>query len=107
MLLYPLNVYIYLKELKGQMDKLDFYDLAGKKHFKSADYKLVKKTRKLKSGKKLPMTFAVAKAPSGHDSWKILGKDDLAKMGKGPAPAAKPAKRRPVVKKKAKPKKRR
>ena len=90
------------------MEKLDFYDLAGKKHFKTADYKLVKKTRKLKSGKKLPMTFAVAKAPSGHDSWKILGAKDLFKMGKGPAPAAKPATRRPARKpvKKAKPKRR-
>jgi hypothetical protein len=88
------------------MEKLDFYDLAGKKHFKSADYKLVKKTRKLKSGKKLPMTFAVAKAPSGHDSWKILGAKDLFKMGKGPAPAAKTATRRPAAKSKPKPKKR-
>ena len=44
--------------------KIQFYDLKAKKSFMSDDYKIeVRNKRK----------FAVAKAPSGIMSWKILG----------------------------------
>ena len=42
--------------------KLKFYDLKNKKSFTSSNYKIVKR-----KGKK----FAVAKAPSGIESWRI------------------------------------
>lgn len=45
------------------MEQLKFYDLRAKKAFKSTTYKLVKK-----SGR----NFAVAKAPSGCDSYRIV-----------------------------------
>ncbi len=44
---------------------LKFYDLKAKKSFKTPTY-----TTKVKSGRR----FAVAKAPSGIPSWRILGK---------------------------------
>jgi len=47
------------------MDKLNFYDLKGKKKFSTNAYKV--QTRK---GRR----FAVAKAPSGSQAWRILGK---------------------------------
>jgi hypothetical protein len=47
------------------MEKLKFYDVKSKKSFITANYKIVKK-----SGK----TFAVAKAPSGIEAYRILGK---------------------------------
>jgi hypothetical protein len=47
------------------MEELQFYDLKSKKKFKSSNYKVV-----TKSGRK----FAVAKAPSGIESWRILGR---------------------------------
>jgi hypothetical protein len=47
------------------MEKLKFYDLKGKKSFMSDKYKLV-----VKKGRK----FAVAKAPSGNDAWRIVSK---------------------------------
>jgi len=46
------------------MEKLNFYDLKGKKKFTSDKYKTV-----VKKGRR----FAIAKAPSGIDSWRILG----------------------------------
>ncbi|MFI5405066.1 MAG: hypothetical protein ACHQ1D_00990 [Nitrososphaerales archaeon] len=46
-------------------EKLSFYDLKAKKKFTSSNYKLV--TKKGRS-------FAVTKAPSGIDSWRIVGK---------------------------------
>jgi|TARA_R110000787_G_scaffold140764_1_gene254337 hypothetical protein len=47
------------------MEKLKFYDLKSKKSFFSSKYKLV-----TKSGK----NFAVADAPSGIKSWRIVKK---------------------------------
>jgi len=47
------------------MEELNFYDVKGKKKFKSSSYKVV-----TKKGRR----FAVAKAPSGVDAWRILGK---------------------------------
>ncbi len=46
-------------------ETLSFYDVKGKKKFKSDKYKIVKK-----KGRR----FAVAKAPTGIDSYRILGK---------------------------------
>ena len=46
------------------MEELKFYDLKGKKKFMSKNYKLV-----TKSGRR----FAVCKAPSGAESWRIVG----------------------------------
>jgi len=47
------------------MEKLSFYDLKSKKKFTSSNYKTV-----TKSGRR----FAVCKAPSGIESWRIMGK---------------------------------
>jgi hypothetical protein len=47
------------------MEKLKFYDLKGKKSFTTSSYKHVHK-----SGR----NFAVAKAPSGAQSWRIMPK---------------------------------
>ena len=47
------------------MPELKFYDLKGKKSFITDKYKIV-----IKKGRK----FAVAKAPSGADAWRIVGK---------------------------------
>jgi len=47
------------------MEKLKFYDLKGRKSFMSDKYRKVKKSGRL---------FAVCKAPSGIESWRILGK---------------------------------
>jgi predicted AlkP superfamily phosphohydrolase/phosphomutase len=46
-------------------EELSFYDVKGKKKFKSKQWKTVNK-----KGRK----FAVAKAPSGIDAYRILGK---------------------------------
>jgi hypothetical protein len=46
-------------------DKLSFYDLKAKKKFTSGDYKFV-----TKAGRR----FAVATAPSGVASWRIVAK---------------------------------
>jgi len=46
-------------------EKLSFYDLKARKKFTSTDYKFV-----VKSGRR----FAVAKAPSGAPSWRIVAK---------------------------------
>ena len=46
-------------------EELSFSDVKGKKKFKSSSYKIV-----TKSGRR----FAVAKAPTGIDSYRILGK---------------------------------
>jgi len=45
------------------MKPLKFYDLIAKKAFESENYKVV-----LKNGRK----FAIAKSPSGKDSWRLL-----------------------------------
>lgn len=48
------------------MPALDFYDVKGKKKFRTDKYKLV-----TKKGRR----FAVTKAPSGIESWRIVSKD--------------------------------
>lgn len=50
-------------------EKLKFYDVKGKKKFSSDKYKMV--TKKTKRG---PVKFAVAKAPSGIEAWRIVGR---------------------------------
>lgn len=47
------------------MERLSFYDVKGKKKFTSGSYKLV-----TKSGRR----FAVAKAPSGIQAYRIVAK---------------------------------
>ena len=49
--------------------ELKFYDLKGKKKFKSSKYKMV--TKNTKRGK---VNFAVATAPSGVKSWRIVSR---------------------------------
>jgi predicted AlkP superfamily phosphohydrolase/phosphomutase len=46
-------------------EELAFYDVKGKKKFKTKQWKMV-----TKKGRK----FAVAKAPTGIDAYRILGK---------------------------------
>ena len=46
-------------------EKLSFYDVKGKKKFEATEYKMV-----VKKGRR----FAVAKAPSGIDAYRIMGK---------------------------------
>ena len=48
------------------MPQLKFYDMKAKKSFMTDKYKLV-----MKNG----IRFAIAKAPSGVDSYRIVGKD--------------------------------
>lgn len=48
------------------MKELSFYDLKGKKKFVSSEYKIVER-----KGRR----FAVAMAPSGVESWRIIGKE--------------------------------
>lgn len=52
------------------MPKLNFYDLKKKKSFTTDKYKLVGK--RTKRGMRY---FAVAKAPSKTESWRIVSKD--------------------------------
>ena len=47
------------------METLNFYDVKGKKKFATNNYRIV-----VKKGRR----FAVAKAPSGIDAYRILGK---------------------------------
>lgn len=46
------------------MEKLQFYDLRARKKFMSDKYKKVTKGKRM---------FAVCKAPSGAESWRIIG----------------------------------
>ena len=50
-------------------EKLKFYDVKGKKKFSSDKYKFV--TKKTKRG---PVRFAVSKAPSGIEAWRIVSR---------------------------------
>jgi len=52
------------------MPKLKFYDVKGKKSFTKDKYRLTSKTTR--AGKRY---FAVAKAPSGIEAWRIVSKD--------------------------------
>ncbi len=47
------------------MPKLKFYDLSARKVFYTDNYRIV-----IKKGRR----FAIAKSPSGTESWRILGK---------------------------------
>ena len=46
------------------MKKLSFYDVKNKKKFMSAKYKIKVKNKR---------RFAIAKSPSGIESWRVLG----------------------------------
>ena len=46
-------------------EELSFYDVKGKTKFKSSEYRI-----EVKNGRR----FAVSKAPSGIEAWRILGK---------------------------------
>ena len=52
------------------MTTLKFYDLKSRKSFSTDKYKIVPKKVKGKT-----RYFAVAKAPSGIDAWRIVGND--------------------------------
>ena len=45
-------------------EELSFYDVKSKKKFKSSTYRV-----EIKNGRR----FAVSKAPSGIESWRVLG----------------------------------
>ena len=49
----------------GNGTELNFYDVKGRQKFNSSKYRIV-----VKSGRR----FAVAKAPSGIDAYRIIGK---------------------------------
>ena len=49
----------------GNSPELNFYDVKGRQKFNSTKYSIV-----VKSGRR----FAVAKAPSGIDAYRIIGK---------------------------------
>lgn len=56
------------------MEKLSFYDVKSKKKFDSAEYRVQEKGGRF---------FAVVKSPSGpHECWRVLGKDQAAKLKK-------------------------
>ncbi len=56
------------------MKELSFYDVKTKSKFTSTEY-----TVREKSGR----FFAVTKSPKGtHECWRVLGKDDAAKLKK-------------------------
>jgi len=52
------------------MPKLKFYDMKGKKSFETDKWKLISKNTK-----RGVTHFAVAKAPSGCDAYRIVGKE--------------------------------
>ncbi len=51
--------------------ELKFYDMKSKKSFKTSKYRVVKKGRR---------NFAVAKAPSGVKSYRIISKEQYNKL---------------------------
>lgn len=51
----------------GKHGKLKFYDLKGKKKFTSSNYRIVTKKNRGRN-----VNFAVAQAPSGIESWRIV-----------------------------------
>jgi len=56
------------------MEKLSFYDVKTKSKFDATEY-----TVREKSGR----FFAVTKSPKGtHECWRVLGKDQAAKLKK-------------------------
>lgn len=56
------------------MESLSFYDVKSKKKFDSTDYLVQEKGGRF---------FAVVKSPVGtHECWRVLGKDQAAKLKK-------------------------
>jgi hypothetical protein len=54
------------------MQELSFYDVKTKNKFKTSDYKVKEKGGRF---------FAVAKSKAGtHECWRVLGKEDAAKL---------------------------
>ena len=57
------------------MEKLSFYDVKTKGKFETTDYKVREKAGRF---------FAVAQSLKGtHECWRVLGKDQAAKLKKG------------------------
>lgn len=52
------------------MKKIQFFDVKGKKKFSSTKYKFKKKKTKTRM-----VYFAVSKAPSGIEAYRIISKD--------------------------------
>lgn len=56
------------------MAELEFYDVKSKKKFKTTEFDVRQKAGRF---------FAVAKSQSGtHECWRVLGKDQAAKLKK-------------------------
>ena len=56
------------------MEELSFYDVKTKNKFKSSDYTVREKAGRF---------FAVTKSKAGsHECWRVLGKDQAAKLKK-------------------------
>lgn len=53
------------------MKRLNFYDVKSKKKFFATKYK-----KKVKTVNGRRRYFAVAKAPSGIDAWRVISKED-------------------------------
>ena len=51
--------------MTGDGEELSFFDVKGKEKFTSKEYRV-----EVRNGRR----FAVAKAPSGIEAWRILGK---------------------------------
>lgn len=49
----------------AEKEELQFYDVKGKQKFKSKEYRI-----ETRGGRR----FAVAKAPSGIEAWRVLGR---------------------------------
>lgn len=66
------------------MEEIEFYDVKTKSKFKASEYRLVEKTStSKKSGKKITRFFVVAKSLAGpHECWKVVSKDQAAKIKK-------------------------
>lgn len=60
-----IRTYIKIRRLIFMPEELNFFDVKGKTKFKSSEYRIeVRKGRR----------FAVSKAPSGIEAWRIIGK---------------------------------
>ena len=52
------------------MSQLNFYDMKGKKKFTTSKFRVL-----MKGGRR----YAIAKAPSGIEAWRIISKEDYNK----------------------------
>ena len=60
------------KEVTMAKPKMDFYDVKSKSKFSADSYRIVEKSGRF---------FAVAKSPVGtHECWRVLSKDQAAKL---------------------------